>query len=67
MSFWKGLPPTEPEGDYRGRYGIGRRAHGSDPHAHYEFAAKIDPRAVPPELVVRCAPEPTVSGQQESR
>jgi hypothetical protein len=37
MSFHKGLPVNKIEGDFRGPYGVGRPAHGSDPHAAYHF------------------------------
>lgn len=37
MGFHKGLPVTKIEGDYRGPYGVGRPAHGSDPQAAYQF------------------------------
>ena len=30
-------PPRQPSGDFRGRYGFGRRAHRTDPGAHYGF------------------------------
>ncbi len=42
MPYQKGLPPlAEPLGDYRGPFGIGRPAHGSDPKAHYSFGASL--------------------------
>lgn len=42
MQYQKGLPPlAEPLGDYRGRFGIGRPAHGSDPNAQYSFGAPL--------------------------
>jgi hypothetical protein len=28
---------SQPDGDFRGRYGFGRRAHKTDPNAHYGF------------------------------
>jgi hypothetical protein len=31
-------PEPEASGDFRGRYGFGRRAHRPDPTAIYEFA-----------------------------
>ena len=34
-SDWQGL--SSGEEDYRGRYGYGRPAHGSDPSARYGF------------------------------
>lgn len=37
MNFQKGLPASEIQGDYRGPYGVGRPAHGSDPQAAYRF------------------------------
>ena len=30
-------PAPQPEGDFRGRYGFGRRAHRPDPDATYAF------------------------------
>lgn len=30
-------PPQQPDGDFRGRYGFGRRAHRPDPSARYGF------------------------------
>ena len=30
-------PGPQPEGDFRGRYGFGRRAHRPDPDATYAF------------------------------
>jgi hypothetical protein len=30
-------PTPQPEGDFRGRYGFGRRAHRPDPDATYAF------------------------------
>ncbi len=42
MQYEKGLPALgEPLGDYRGPFGIGRPAHGSDPNAHYSFGAPL--------------------------
>jgi hypothetical protein len=37
VGYLKGLPTKEIRGDFRGRYGIGRPAHGSDPNASYQF------------------------------
>jgi hypothetical protein len=49
MSFHKGLPAGKPEGDYRGPYGIGRPAHGSDPQASYQFGEDWVRPQLPPE------------------
>ncbi len=32
--------PSSAEGDFRGRYGYGRPAHGSDPRATYTFGRR---------------------------
>jgi hypothetical protein len=44
------LSPTG-KGDYRGRFGFGRPAHGSDPDAQYEFGG--------PEQSVTTGEQPT--------
>jgi hypothetical protein len=49
MGFQKGLPVTKVEGDYRGPYGVGRPAHGSDPEAAYRFGEDWVRPQLPPE------------------
>jgi hypothetical protein len=49
MSFHKGLPAGKVEGDYRGPYGVGRPAHGSDPQAVYRFGEDLVRPQLPPE------------------
>jgi hypothetical protein len=49
MSFQKGLPASKITGDYRGPYGVGRAAHGSDPRAAYRFGEDWVRPQLPPE------------------
>jgi hypothetical protein len=49
MGFYKGLPVEHAAGDYRGLYGVGRPAHGSDPHAAYQFGESWVRPQLPPQ------------------
>jgi hypothetical protein len=40
----------QPEGDFRGRYGFGRRAHRPDPDATYAFEPDANRRPRRPEI-----------------
>ena len=47
MDYEKGLRVTQDErADFRGPFGFGRRAHGSDPHAYYQFCPPPRPLVV---------------------
>ena len=52
MPFRSGLPPDDSGGDYRGPYGIGRPAHGSDPTASYQFGAPSYRSNIRPKITV---------------
>ena len=43
-------PIPQPEGDFRGRYGFGRRAHRPDPDAIYAFEPDGSRRPRRPDL-----------------
>lgn len=39
----RGVFNAEPDHDFRGRYGFGRRAHHPDPNARYGFGSPAAP------------------------